>query len=187
MTSDLLAPATLHRLLETPIERRPLDPSAPMVVYGGGNTGRRVIALLRARGIEPAGVLDQRGGSGIAIEGVVVHRPGDEPFDSAMRARATVLVAVFNRDADVRAIDTLARSLGYGRIVGVVELHDLLTGDWGEPYWMASREHPSRHANDVLAGMNRLADDASRALYERMIAYRMRGDAADAPTPVAGP
>jgi len=187
MTSDLLAPSTLHRLLESPIERRPLDPGSPMVVYGGGNTGRRVIAVLRARGIEPAGVLDQRGGNGAAVEGVPVHRPGSEPFDSTLRARATVLIAVFNRDANALAIDTLVRSLGYGRVVGVVELHDLLAGDWGEPYWLSSREHPSRNADEVLGGMNRLADDASRALYERMIAYRVRGDAADAPTPVAGP
>ena len=187
MTSDLLAPSTLHRLLEAPIERRPLDAGSPMVVYGAGNTGRRVIALLRDRGIEPVGVLDQRAAAGSSIEGVPVHRPGTEPFDAAARARATVLVAVFNRDAEVRAIDVLIHSLGYGRVVGIVELHDLLPGDWGEPYWMASREHSSCHADDVIAGMQRLADGASRALYERMIAYRVRGDAADAPTPVTGP
>jgi len=186
MTSDLLAPATLHRLLETPLERRPLEPGSPAVVYGAGNTGRRVIALLRARGVEPVGVLDLRGGGDVTIDGVPVHRPGSEPFDRAMRARATVLIAVFNRDADVRAIDTLVRSLGYGRVVGVVELHDLLADDWGDAYWMASRAHASRHADDVLAGMHRLADDASRALYERTIAYRVRGDAADAPIPMGG-
>jgi FkbM family methyltransferase len=104
-----------------------------------------------------------------------------------MRARTAVLVAVFNRDAEVRAIHALIRSLGYGRVVGVVELRDLLGEDWGESYWMASRDHPSRHADDVLGGLDRLADDASRALYEQMIAYRVRGDDADAPTPVAGP
>jgi FkbM family methyltransferase len=186
MTSDLLAPAKLHRLLETPLERRPLEPGSPVVVYGAGNTGRRVIALMRARGVEPVGVLDQRGGREVTVDGVPVHRPGSEPFDRAMRARATVLVAVFNRDADVRAIDALIRSLGYGRVVGVVELHDLLADDWGDAYWMASRGHASRHADDVVAGMHRLADDASRALYERMIAYRVRGEAADAPVPMGG-
>ena len=186
MTSDLLAPATLHRLLETPPGRRPLEPGSPVVVYGAGNTGRRVIALLRARGIEPVGVLDQRGGGDVTTDGVPVHRPGSEPFDRAMRAGATAVVAVFNRDADVRAIETLIRSLGYGRVVGVVELHDLLADDWGDAYWMASREHASRHADEVLAGMHRLADDASRVLYERTIAYRVRGDAEDAPTPMGG-
>ena len=187
MTSDLLAPATLHRLLDAPIERRPIEPGSPVVVYGAGNTGRRVIALLRARGVEPVAVLDQRGGSDLVVDGVPVHRPGSEPFDRAMRARATAVVAVFNRDADVRAIDSLIRSLGYGRVVGIVELHDLLADDWGDAYWMASRAHASNHPDEVLAGMHRLADDASRALYERTIAYRLLGDAADAPTPVDGP
>jgi FkbM family methyltransferase len=179
-------PATLHKLLEAPLERRPLEPGSPTVVYGAGNTGRRVIALLRARGVEPVCVLDQRAGSDVTIDGVPVHRPGSEPFDQAMRARATAVVAVFNRDADVRAIDKLVCSLGYGRVVGVVELHDLLADDWGDAYWMASREHASHHADDVLAGLHRLADGASRTLYERAIAYRVRGDATDAPTPMDG-
>src|SRR5436190_11011379 len=186
MTSDLLASTALNRLLESPIERRPLEPGSPIVVYGAGNTGRRVIAFLRARGIEPVGVLDQRGGDGVAIDGVPVHRPGNAPFASTVRVHATVVVAVFNRDAEVRAIDSLLRSLGYGRIVGIVELHDLLAEEWGDAYWMAPRDHAPRHAEDVLAGMNRLADDASRALYERIVSYRCRGDAADAPVPGGG-
>jgi FkbM family methyltransferase len=186
MTNGLHAPARLHRLLEAPVERRPLDAGSPIVIYGAGNTGRRVIAFLRARGIEPTCVLDQRGAGSLVIEGVPVHHPGREPFDNSLRARATVVVAVFNRDADVRAINTMVQSLGYGRIVGVVELHDLLAEQWGDAYWMAPRDHTARHAEDVILGMNRLADRASRELFERIIAYRCRGDAADAPQPVGG-
>jgi FkbM family methyltransferase len=136
-------------------------------------------------GIDPIGVLDQRATRGSTLDGVPVHRPGTEPH-ADMRARATVVVAVFNRDADVRAIDSLLRSLGYGRVVGVVELHDLLGQRWDDDYWMAQRDHSARHADDVLAGLDRLADEASRNLYEQIVAYRANGNAADAPRPIAG-
>jgi FkbM family methyltransferase len=186
MPSDLLAPSSLHRLLEDAVERRPIAPDAPVVVYGAGNTGRRVVAYLRARGIDPVGLLDGGSRAGTTVDGLEVHRPGSEPF-AASRAQITAVVAVFNRDADVGEIDSLLRSLGYGRVVGVVELHDLLGPEWADDYWMAARDHSARHADDVLEGMHRLADPSSRRLYERIIAYRTRGDAADAPVPMGGP
>jgi FkbM family methyltransferase len=185
MPSDLLASSSLHQILDSRIERRPLPAGQPVVVYGAGNTGRRVLAYLRAAGIDPIGVLDQRASGGSTLDGVPVHRPGTEPY-ADMRARATVVVAVFNRDADVRAIDSLLCSLGYGRVVGVVELHDLLAQRWDDDYWLAQRDHSARHAADVLAGLDRLADDASRTLYEQIVSYRVNGSATDAPRPMAG-
>jgi FkbM family methyltransferase len=185
MSSDLLASTSLHQILETRIERRPLLAGDLVVVYGAGKTGRRVMAFLRAIGIEPIGLLDMRAPDGATAGELPVHRPGSEPY-AEMRARTTVVVAVFNRDADVGAIESLLHTLGYGRVVGVVELHDLLAQHWGDDYWLAQRDHSARHAADVLAGLDRLADDSSRDLYERIVAYRTRGRAEDAPVPMAG-
>jgi FkbM family methyltransferase len=183
----LTLPAPLSRLLEERVERRPLAAGAPVVVYGAGQTGRRVVRQLREAGLDLRCVLDQRGGPGVAVDGLPVFAPGTEPLDRSARRQTTVVVAVFNRDAEVLAIEALLRATGYGRVVGFVELHDLFSSEWPDNYWLSDREFPRRHAAKVLAGADRWADAASRALYEEVVAYRVTGDASHAPQPAPGP
>ena len=177
---------SLARLLDERIERRPIGVGAGVVVYGAGNTGKRVLRQLRAIGMDVRCLLDQRGGAGKKVDDVPVHVPGTEPIPAGARSGMTAVVAVFNRDADVAAIEALLRAAGYGRVIGFVELHDLLADAWSDNYWLSSRDYPARHANEVLAGAERWHDDASRTLYEDALAYRITGDAARAPRPMAG-
>jgi FkbM family methyltransferase len=180
-------PSRLTSLLASRAGDRVLPVTEQAVVYGAGNTGALVLRLLRGRGIPIRCFIDRRGGPGAELGGVPVYAPGTEPLDPVARRNAVAFVGVFNRDADVAAIHALLESAGYGRVVGFVELHDLLTGELPDMYWLTSRNFYASRSDEIRAGAARWQDAESRALYESVLAYRLTGEVRFAPQPGPGP
>ena len=99
-------------------------PGERVVLYGAGGYARAVLRAVRQAGGTVVCALDRRGPGVGALEDVPVFCPGDEPIVIDDRAAVTAVVAVFNREAEVEGIETLLRSLGYGRVVGLPELYE---------------------------------------------------------------
>jgi FkbM family methyltransferase len=178
-------PLDLASLLEATPERRPIPADAPVVVYGAGNMGRAILDRLRRRGYDVRAFLDRQGGNGRQLDGLPVYAPSDDGLDAEERCRAVAVVAVFNRDANVAEIHDLLGRAGYARVVGFVELHDLL-GDMPEFYWLGARDVYGARVQEIRLGASRWHDAPSRALYERVVAYRLTGDPRHAPHPADG-
>lgn len=159
------------------------DSRQPVVLYGGGNTGRALLALLVDRGIPVLGVLDQRGRELEATLGVRCVVPAGDLLDAAARGTTPLLLAVHNRDADVSAIASLLHARGWGRIITFPQVHAALEESLGERFWLGARSIYVERRSDVEAGFDRLADDDSRDLYVRTIAWRLTGEPDLAPHP----
>ena len=170
---------------DAPTSWRP-SPDERVVLYGAGGYARAVLRAVRQAGGSVVCALDRRGPSLGALEGVPVFCPGDEPMTVGERASVTAVVAVFNREADVEAIETLLHSLGYGRVVGLPELYESFSQELGDRFWLAPRALYTRHRQRVAAAEDIWADEISRDLFRSLLRFRVAWDSASASRPSAG-
>jgi FkbM family methyltransferase len=161
-------------------------PDERVVVYGAGGFARSVLRAVRQAGANVPCALDRRGASAGGLDDLPVFAPGDEPIPRDQRALATAVVAVFNREGDIEAIERLLHSLGYGRVVGVPELYESFGPRLGERFWLAPRAFYATHQARIAAAEDVWADDESRNLFRSLIRFRVRWDTPSAPRPNSG-
>src|SRR5688500_14392893 len=138
----------MYTNVDTILDRMSPSPTARMnalragratLIYGAGRTGRDVYDVLTSEGVKVHGFLDRRGASGVPWP-VPVHVFGQEPFAPSQRRDMTVIVAVFNRDADPAAIDDDLSRSGYSDRLDFVTLHSDLAHSFGTRYWLSARD-----------------------------------------------
>ena len=168
-----------------PTSWRP-SPGERVVLYGAGGYARAVLRAVRQAGGAVLYVLDRRGSAVGMLDGAPVFCPGDEPLAFDERASVTAVVAVFNREADVEGIETLLRSLGYGRVVGLPEFYESFSQELGKRFWLAPREFYAEHRLRVAAAEDIWADEPSRDLFRSLLRFRVGWDAPSAPEPTGG-
>jgi FkbM family methyltransferase len=157
-----------------------------LVLFGAGNLGRKVLAALRAEGIEPLAFVDNNEQLwGTKIDGLtVLPRPeGAKCFGQS----ATFCVTTWRGEGT----DTMAdccrslQSLGCTNVI-----------DFGPLFWKFSRRllphysldlpHKVLLAKDkVRAGFDLWHDDVSRAEYLAQVRWRLRLDFDNLPLPVS--
>ena len=93
------------------------------------------------------------------------------------------MVAVFNPDADPDEIRSMLQREGYGRSIGFLELHRALAAELGDRYWLTSPGFYDGRSEEILAGLDLWADDASRELYAAVVAGRLSADPGTLPAP----
>ena len=175
-------------LLDVTAARTSWRPSADerVVLYGAGGYARAVLRAVRHAGGAVVYALDRRGPAVGALEDVPVFCPGDEPIAIDERASVTAVVAVFNREADVEGIETVLRSLGYGRVVGLPEFYESFSQELGDRFWLAPRALYAKHRLRVAAAEDIWADEPSRELFRSLLRFRVAWDAASASRPTDG-
>ena len=167
--------------------RDPWTPSAgePVVVYGAGSFARAVIGAVRGAGGVVHHALDRRVPAAW-VDGLGVHRPGDDPMVAADRRAATAIVGVFNRSADPLEIEEQLETSGYGRVVSVPELYEAFAASLGQRYWLANRSLYRDSYEQISAVEDLWTDAESRELFRRIVRYRVSWSSADAPRPCPG-
>jgi FkbM family methyltransferase len=153
-----------------------------IAVYGAGRVGHDVLSALARRGRRVRYVLD-RDRTKAELAGVPVYHPVENSLDPEQRAKTTVLVAVFNPDADPAEIRSLLKHNGYGRIIGFPELHRELAPELGSRYWLAAPEYYEGRDAEILEGLEPWADDESRELYVAIVEGRLSADEMAFPRP----
>jgi FkbM family methyltransferase len=94
------------------------------------------------------------------------------------------VISIFNRDVDVSEVSGLLRALGYGPIISFVDLHAMYPEEFGDRFWLTQREIYRRNEASIAAASGVWADEASRFLFEELIAFRKSGDYQRLPKPV---
>jgi FkbM family methyltransferase len=181
---DLARDLIERSLAETMLANDPapeLVRGARVAVYGAGNVGREVTKLLISRGIEVTRLIDARAAQLGSMDGIPVVPPG-----TAHAGSVPVVIGVFNREADPRAIHAAMRASGATRIIDFVELHARFSAELGPRYWLVPQDELRAHEEDMLAGLERWTDRASREHYARLLAYRLTADASLLPSVVGG-
>jgi FkbM family methyltransferase len=163
--------------------RQPLDTGEPVYIYGAGNVGKDVCRLLRARGFKVAGFLDRRAKPGESWEGIPLHTPEDTALSEADRARAQVVIGIFNRETEIPPVVRLLESLRFGRIITFVDLHASFPAELGDRFWLTSREFYGEHRDEIEAADKLFADETSRDLFRALLRFRLTGDYTALPAP----
>jgi FkbM family methyltransferase len=154
-----------------------------VLIFGAGNMGKDVFRVLAERGISVAGFLDRRAQGDETWNGVPVLQPDDECISLEDRKQAGVIMAIHNRDVEVPPITKKLRSLGYGRIITLIELYDWVGKELGNRFWLTSRDFYAGREPLIAAASDLWADEASRALYAATIRFRLTGDYSVLPAP----
>lgn len=173
----------LRAACSPPAEPLLLKAREPVAVYGAGRTGRDVLDVLVASGAGVRCVLDRdpakRGRQG----GVEVHDPDDNLLSDSERAALTVVIGVFNPDADPGAIRASLLRAGYGRVVGFQRFHREFAAGLGDRYWLTLPAWYAAHEREIRRALDLWADEKSRDLYSAVLGSRLYSDESLLPAP----
>lgn len=158
-----------------------------LVLVGAGGLGRRTLAGLRGKGIEPLAFADSNEARwGSMLDGVKVLSP--EEATSRHGREATFVVTIWGAGSPHRFEHSRARlhALGAEVVVPVAWL------GWRHPDRLLphyAMNLPSRliaQASAVTEAFGLLEDEASRAEFVAQVQWRLSGDTGCLPHPVAG-
>jgi FkbM family methyltransferase len=180
--------ACAHRRAATAWDSAAGERADRIVLMGAGGLGRRLLAGLRADGLEPVAFADNRRSTwGTVVDGLEVLAPAQaaERFGATAAFAVTIWGAASSHRFEHSAAQLHA--LGCTTVLPVAWLA------WRHPrgvlphYAMALPEGVVAGADDVRAAYGALADERSRAEFVAQVRFRLTGDPSTLPHPVRGP
>lgn len=158
----------LHSLLTAPLTAVVPLSTAPLVLYGAGRKGRATLRLLREAGYHVAAMIDST--ASMPCEGVPVLRLQDPEVASLARNGATAIVTIFNPGVDPLPVHHALATSGFGRIVGAVELCQLVSGT--DAYWLATSDAMTPSVEEAGWLFDTLADKKSQETLVEAVGLR---------------
>lgn len=156
-----------------------LDYPGPVIIYGAGTTGRRVLALLKRYGIKVGYFLDHKAGPGVSVEDIPVVRPDDPNVDKS----SEVIVALFSHTSDVVSVLALLKQIGFKKIIPYTELFLNFADELPQHYWLGPTVSYVSAAAEILQTLDMFEDQHSRDLFLSFLELRLTGDPALMPVP----
>ncbi len=160
-----------------------LKPNTSTFIYGTGTVGQDVCRILLKKGIPIFGFIDHCDREEKHIHGIPVFQPDDILISDEQRTNATVVIAIHNRDAKIADIIEHLKTLGYHRIVNLVEFHNLFDAELPIRYWLTSPHFYHSLKTPIESAYNLLSDDISRSNYLALLRFRLTGDYSSLPAP----
>ena len=154
-----------------------------VLIYGAGNMGKDVFRVLTERGIPVIGFLDRNAQGDDAWNGVPILQPDDDRIPSEDRKQSGVIIAIHNRNVEIPPIVEGLCSLGYGRVITLIELYDWVGKELGNRFWLTSRAYYASLEPFISAAFNLWGDETSKVLYAAIIKFRLTGDYTVLPAP----
>lgn len=158
-----------------------LKPGAPLYIYGTGTVAQDVWRVLTAKGIPVTAYLDHRPRENPLIAGTPVLVPDFPPITE--RGQAAIILAIHNREVNMRALIARLKGLGYARFVTVIDLYDHFSADLGVRYWLTNRTFCSNFKTQINSARQLWSDDLSRETYAKTLQFRLSGDYSLLPEP----
>jgi FkbM family methyltransferase len=159
-----------------------LDHYRTVILYGAGNIGHEVYAILTQRGWRVRCFLDQNAKPGAHWQGVPVLLPNNDVLTPAEHD-LPVIIAIFNRDVNIPLVAQNLTELGYGVCLSFIDFHVRFAAELGDRFWLAERDIYATYTEDINQAQTLWADEASREIYLDFIAFRQTGDYARLPLP----
>jgi FkbM family methyltransferase len=156
-----------------------LDHKGKTIIYGAGETGRRVRVLLEQHGIRIACFLDEKGGENIFIDNIPVLKPDSPDADKT----ANVILAVFNHKTDIIPILSLLKRLGFAKVFTYTEFFIHFSDELPVHYWLGPADLYKAHLSDIQTVFSMLEDDLSKELFLSLLQLRLTGNPTYIPQP----
>lgn len=156
--------------------------SSPIVIYGAGNKGREVCRLLLAQGHAVAGFIDSHAKPGQFCEGLPVQTADEWRLANRPQTH-TVVVAIHNYAVDMQALLHSIDSMGFMRVVNMVEFYNQFPGGLPHHYWLCPRAFYLPYKAEIQSLFEIIKDEASLRLLQAILAFRLSGDYTVLPQP----
>jgi FkbM family methyltransferase len=158
---------------------RELRESAGVRIYGAGNYGRKIAALLPGHGLSCIGYIDARASADFReIGGVRVVHPDD--LGKHKTEGTGCIIGVFNKDVSNNDIRELLSGFSFTDIIWHSDLPELF-GKNAETTWLSSRTFILENFAKIKTIGERLCDEVSVAAFIALLRYRFTGLAKDHP------
>lgn len=155
----------------------------PIIVYGLGSTGQKIVDELLAAGIAIDLILD-RGKAGENYGGIPVLAL--DALEEGHLDGRTALIALHNHYVDIKKIHADLLAAGAARVVTPIHLPEFVGKPKARPgYWLDPDFDYAAHATGFARARELLADEKSRELFDAILRYRQSGDVLDCPSPSA--
>ncbi len=159
-----------------------LDYHHTVILYGAGNIGREVHAILTQHGWRVRCFLDRNAQPGAHWQGVPVLHPDNDVL-TAEEHGWPVIIAIFNRDVDIPAVADTLTKLGHTICISFVDFHARFAAELGDRFWLENRSRYAAYSEDINQAQALWADEISQKTYADFIAFRQTGDYAKLPCP----
>jgi FkbM family methyltransferase len=169
------APAVLRRQ-QTAFDQAAFPDERRIVIYGAGGLGRRILAGLRANGIEPIAFADRNPAADRTIDGVRVYSPAEAAW--LFGSEASFVVAVWNPVASggIAAITSMLAERGCRRIAPFTWLFWKYPQTFLPYYLWDLPSNLQQEADSVRAAFDSFEGERSQQEFIRQIELRMTGD-----------
>jgi len=158
-----------------------LKAGAPIYIYGTGTVGQEVSRIFSDKAIPIEGYMDHRIRSDPNIDKVPIISP--DSVDSSKRGKAIIILAIHNREVDMRALIARLKAMGYKQLITMIDLYDHFADELGARYWLTSRNFYRGFKTQIDAANKLWADDLSCDVYEKTLHFRINGDFSLLPEP----
>jgi FkbM family methyltransferase len=155
-------------------------PTKKIFIYGTGTFARDIFNILTHHSIDVCGFLNHFSSTSV-LQGIIVSVP-DAPAPE-IRANSAVVVGIHNRDANIAAIISRLKSLGYAQVITPVDLYDHFADELGVRYWLTQRTYYSGYGIQIDFVSRLFADQASQDLFNLILRFRVNGDYSILPPP----
>ncbi|MCQ1551176.1 MAG: FkbM family methyltransferase [Candidatus Accumulibacter phosphatis] len=176
-------PSLLDRML--PAALQPPPPlRQPFLIYGAGKRGLEIADFLGGAGLAPIGFADRRVSADETLVGLPLHTIADWASQlGAGVGDVAVVVAIHNPNVAMAPLLASLRALGFGRVISPVELQACFASTLADAYWLTAPARYARFADRLCAVEALFAEDKSRDILQRTVAFRLGGDYAVLPAP----
>lgn len=167
--------AAVRQNEQTAFDRELSKSGGQVVLFGAGNLGRRVLAILQRAGITPVAFADNRKVLwGTQIEGIPVLSPSD----AAARFGSSSLCVVTIWSPGHRYADTREKlkNLGCANVICATRLRWKFAADLLPDYCQDLPSNLYRHGDSILQAAALMADEFSLREFLRQVRWRALGD-----------
>jgi FkbM family methyltransferase len=149
------------------------DMAAGCWIYGAGNYGRQIAAILVDRNLPCLGFIDQRGSQIAENDGLPVIRP--EEFTKTLSAGKICLICVFNPNAWAPDILPWAKEQGFEKLFWGADLPEAF-GAAADSFWLTARRDVSINIDLLRNAACLLSDQQSRDIFFSLLNFRLHAN-----------
>lgn len=162
----------LETLLSSEIAPFEPLPAGEYVIYGAGNIGREVAAVLKESGRTVRAFIDARATG--EIGGVPIHAPNTSEARKLASVGLPVVIGIFNYTVDPIQIHELLKEIGFSQVFSFYQFQEQF--NLGSHFWLTGRAHLLQHRDKLRACWSLLADEASREVFLNVLRLRLTYD-----------
>jgi FkbM family methyltransferase len=154
-----------------------------VIIYGVGNIGKKVYAVLNKHSIPVYCFLDKVAGKNDMADLAPTYHPDDFPLPEGDKNDFILFIAIFNRNSDIESIRRYLQQRNFVNIYTFLDFYQYFQLNGGRHYWLSDLSIFRNNINAIENTHQRLHDQASRDLYEKIITYRITQNPALCPQP----